>query len=157
MSAEAPVVVVRELEHKNFIGGAAVVAAHISALGASCDFISVVGNDDTAELVNNQLALQGIGNALSTDHSRPTTFKKRYVVENQKLFESVDLKHNLDTEIEDQVIAKLFDLAPHSTGIVQSQTSCAGCYRSSKAVKKSQLSTNYSYLGIFSAAVKSDQ
>ena len=33
MSAEAPVVVVRELEHKNFIGGAAVVAAHISALG----------------------------------------------------------------------------------------------------------------------------
>ena len=41
MSAEAPVVVVRELERKNFIGGAAVVAAHISALGAHCDFISV--------------------------------------------------------------------------------------------------------------------
>ena len=32
MSAEAPVVVVRELDSRNFIGGAAVVAAHISAL-----------------------------------------------------------------------------------------------------------------------------
>lgn len=121
MSAEAPVVVVRELEHKNFIGGAAVVAAHISALGASCDFISVVGNDDTAELVNRQLALQGIGNALSTDRSRPTTFKKRYVVENQKLFRVSRLEeHNLDAEIEDQVIAKLYELAPHSAGIVVS-------------------------------------
>ena len=55
MSAEAPVVVVRELEHKNFIGGAAVVAAHICALGAKCDFISVVGTDNTAELVKKEL------------------------------------------------------------------------------------------------------
>ena len=33
MSAEAPVVVVRELERKNFIGGAVVVAAHQRAWG----------------------------------------------------------------------------------------------------------------------------
>ena len=72
MSAEAPVVVVRELEHKNFIGGAAVVAAHISALGAQCDFISVVGDDSTAELVRQELAVQGIGDGLSTDpHDQP--------------------------------------------------------------------------------------
>ena len=31
MSAEAPVVVVRELEKKNFLGGAAIVAGHIRA------------------------------------------------------------------------------------------------------------------------------
>ena len=37
MSAEAPVVVVRELEKKNFIGGAAIVASHIRAVGAQCD------------------------------------------------------------------------------------------------------------------------
>ena len=37
MSAEAPVVVVKELEQKNFIGGAALVAANVSALGAHCD------------------------------------------------------------------------------------------------------------------------
>ncbi|OUU26439.1 MAG: ADP-heptose synthase [Candidatus Endolissoclinum sp. TMED37] len=121
MSAEAPVVVVRELKHKNFIGGAAVVAAHISALGAQCDFISVVGADSTAELVRQELAVQGIGDGLSTDSSRPTTFKKRYVVENQKLFRVSRLEdHNLDAELEDQVISQLKKLAPNAQGIVVS-------------------------------------
>ena len=121
MSAEAPVVVVRELEHKNFIGGAAVVAAHISALGAQCDFVSVVGADSTAELVRQELAVQGIGDGLSTDPSRPTTFKKRYVVENQKLFRVSRLEeHNLDADVEDQLIAQLKKLAPNAQGIVVS-------------------------------------
>ena len=83
MSAEAPVVVVRELEKKNFIGGAAVVAAHINALGAKCELVSVVGVDNTARLVREELKKRGIGDQLSNDPSRPTTFKKRYVVENQ--------------------------------------------------------------------------
>ena len=119
MSAEAPVVVVRELESRNFIGGAAVVAAHIAALGAQCDLVSVVGADDTAKLVREELALQGIGDGLSTDSSRPTTFKKRYVVENQKLFRVSRLEeHNLDADVEDLVISQLKKLAPSAQGIV---------------------------------------
>ena len=119
MSAEAPVVVVRELETRNFIGGAAVVAAHIAALGAQCDLVSVVGADDTAKLVREELALQGIGDGLTTDSSRPTTFKKRYVVENQKLFRVSRLEeHDLDNEVEDLVIDKLKKLAPSAQGIV---------------------------------------
>lgn len=121
MSAEAPVVVVRELEHKNFIGGAAVVAAHINTLGAHCDLISVVGVDENAELVRQELIDKGIGDGLSTDASRPTTFKKRYVVENQKLFRVSRLEeHNIETHVEDDVIAKLEQLAPKSQGIVVS-------------------------------------
>lgn len=121
MSAEAPLVVVRELERRNFIGGAAVVAAHICALGAGCDFISVVGADSTAEVVHQELAAQGIGDGLSRDPSRPTTFKKRYLVENQKLFRVSRLEeHNLDAAVEDQVIAKLERLAPEAKGIVVS-------------------------------------
>ena len=121
MSAEAPVVVVRELEHRNFIGGAAVVAAHISALGAQCDFVSVVGTDSTAELVRKELNAEGIGDGISSDPSRPTTFKKRYMVENQKLFRVSRLEeHNLDAAIEDQVIAQLERLAPTAQGIVVS-------------------------------------
>ena len=120
MSAEA-LVVVRELERRDFIGGAAVVASHISALGAQCDFISVVGADSIAELVRQQLADQGIGDGLSTDPSRPTTFKKRYVVENQKLFRVSRLEeHNLDAAVEDQVIAQLEQSAPGANGIVVS-------------------------------------
>ena len=97
------------------------VAAHITALGAQCDFISVVGADATAEHVRQELAIQGVGDGLSTDPSRPTTFKKRYVVENQKLFRVSRLEdHNLDSEVENQVIAQLQRLAPQSNGIVVS-------------------------------------
>ena len=47
--------VVRELARRNFIGAAAVVAAHIRALGARCDLVSVVGTDTTADLVKQEL------------------------------------------------------------------------------------------------------
>jgi len=121
MSAEAPVVVVRELARRNFIGAAAVVAAHIRALGAQVDLVSVVGNDSTADLVQQELQSQGIGDALTRDPSRPTTFKKRYVVENQKLFRVSRLEqHNLDGPIEEQLIARLEALAPLAQGIVVS-------------------------------------
>ena len=121
MSAEAPVVVVRELARRNFIGGAAVVAAHIRALGAQVDLVSVVGEDSTADLVQQELQAQGIGDALTRDPSRPTTFKKRYVVENQKMFRVSRLEqHNLDGPIERQLIAQLQALAPQAHGIVVS-------------------------------------
>ena len=55
LSAEAPVVVVKELEQKNFIGGATLVAANVSSLGAHCDFISIVGNDETAKELIDEL------------------------------------------------------------------------------------------------------
>ena len=121
MSAEAPVVVVKELANRNFIGAAAVVAAHIRALGAQCDLVSVVGNDAPGDLVQQELQDQGIGDALIRDRSRPTTFKKRYVVDNQKLFRVSRLEeHNLDGDIEEQLIMQLEDLAPNAKGIVVS-------------------------------------
>ena len=43
------------LEKRNFIGGAAVVASHIRALGAQCELVSVIGEDNTANLVKNEL------------------------------------------------------------------------------------------------------
>ena len=55
MSAEAPVVVVRELDTREYAGGAAVVAMHVSALGAKCRFLSVVGQDNNANLVSQDL------------------------------------------------------------------------------------------------------
>ena len=76
MSAEAPVVVVKELETKNFIGGAAIVASHIKSLGAKCHFISVVGDDTSAKLVEEGLSNLDIKFNLVKDNTRPTTLKK---------------------------------------------------------------------------------
>ena len=105
---------------KNFLGGAAIVAGHIRALGAQCDLVSVVG-DDRFHVVKAGLVSQGIGTGLVVDPSRPTTFKKRYLVENQKLFRVSRLEdHNLDAHVEQQLISELIRLAPHANGIVVS-------------------------------------
>ncbi|MFC1665007.1 PfkB family carbohydrate kinase [Pseudomonadota bacterium] len=119
MSAEAPVVVVRELETREFIGGAAVVASHIRALGVECTYISVVGDDEPGLMVRRDLKARDIGARVITDVSRPTTFKIRYMVDKQKLFRVSRLReHPLPSAIEDQIIASLEELVPESKGIV---------------------------------------
>ena len=121
MSAEAPVVVVKELEHENFIGGAALVAANVSALGASCHFISVAGNDDNSKSLIQSLEKYEVQHHLIIDDSRSTTFKKRYMVENQKLFRVSKLNDEmLEKTIEKKIINKLEALAPKSDGIIVS-------------------------------------
>ena len=105
ISAEAPVVVVKELEQKNFIGGAGIVASHIKSLGANCDLFSVVGNDDAKKFVNNVINSSNIGNFIIEDFSRPTTLKKRYLVDNQKLFRVSRLEENfVNEDIEQKLI-----------------------------------------------------
>ena len=121
MSAEAPVVVVKELEQKNFIGGAALVAANVSALGAHCDYVSVAGNDEHAKSLVNELEINNVEHHLVIDPSRPTTFKKRYMVENQKLFRVSQLEDDmLAPEIEEKIIKILDKLAPNTDGIIVS-------------------------------------
>lgn len=119
MSAEAPVLVVKELESKEYVGGAGVVSAHVRALGANCKFLSVVGKDENAKLVRKNLENQGIEVNLIEDDSRPTTFKIRYMVENQKLFRVSRMKeHSLSETIEDQLIEKIRSLSDNLDGIL---------------------------------------
>ena len=121
MSAEAPVLVVRELQKKDFIGGASIVASHIKSLGAGCKFLSVIGNDDAGQIIKKELSQKGILCEFIEDDSRPTTFKKRYIVENQKLFRVSRLNdHFLNKSIEEKFIEKLEKLAPNVNGIVVS-------------------------------------
>ena len=54
ISAEAPVVVVRELANKNFLGAAGIVAAHIKSIGCKCELVSIVGNDDAGKFAQAQ-------------------------------------------------------------------------------------------------------
>jgi rfaE bifunctional protein kinase chain/domain len=121
MSAEAPVLVVKELENREFIGGAAIVASHVRALGAKCHYISVVGDDLLSNSVKEVLNDRDIDMSLIIDPSRPTTYKTRYMVENQKLFRVSRIKdHKISEKIENEVINKLNDLAPDIDGIMVS-------------------------------------
>ncbi len=119
MSAEAPVVVVKELENRDFCGGASIVASHIRHLGAKCKLISVVGDDENGKYIRNKIASEKIEDGLIIDKSRPTTFKKRYLVENQKLFRVTRLEQSeINLEVEEQIIKELEIAAPTSNGII---------------------------------------
>ena len=119
MSAEAPVLVVKEIKNKNFIGGAAIVASHIRNLGAKCKLISVTGNDDNGRFIKKRLSNEDIKDGIVIDPARPTTYKKRYLVENQKLFRVSRLEQSeIDHEIEANVIKELEISAKDSSGIV---------------------------------------
>ena len=119
MSHEAPVIVVKEMETRDYVGGAGIVSAHVSALGADCTYLSVTGLDDRAELVKGYLGKMGVDSHLYSDKSRPTTFKIRYMVENQKLFRVSRLKeHSLPREIEDKLIRQIERKAETLDGIL---------------------------------------
>ena len=121
MSSEAPVLVVRELENKEFIGGAAIVARNAHAMKAKCSFISLVGNDNTGNFVKTELKKENINTKWVIDDARPTTFKIRYMVGAQKILRVSRLKeHHLDKKMEQDVIESLNFLAQGIDGIVVS-------------------------------------
>jgi len=119
VSAEAPVLVVKELDSEVFIGGAAVVASHIRQLGGYCEFVSVIGNDNQKNNITDFLDKQSIKSTLLIDKTRPTTYKKRYMVENQKLFRVSKLEdHPLENELEEKLIKSLREKIPNFSGVV---------------------------------------
>lgn len=119
MSNEAPVIVVKEIESKDYVGGAGIVAAHVAGLRANCAFVSVSGADTQAEYHETQLKEYGVDTQIMSDENRPTTFKIRYMVESQKLFRVSRLKeHSIPREIEDKVIDKIVEMGPLIDGII---------------------------------------
>lgn len=78
MSQEDPTIVVTPIHSTTFMGGAGIVAAHASGLGAEVEFITVVGNDSVKDLALNKLKEYNVKSNLFIDESRPTTLKQRF-------------------------------------------------------------------------------
>ena len=85
MSHEDPSIVVTPVDSQKFIGGAGIVASHASGLGASVDFISVSGEDESRKYALECLSKNRVNASLLIDESRPTTLKQRYRSKNKSL------------------------------------------------------------------------
>lgn len=121
MSSEAPVLVLRELNSKEYVGGAAVVSRHVSALGAKCSFISIIGSDDPGKLVKKELEKDNVEAKLIVDEDRPTTFKIRYMVDSQKILRVSRLKdHYINQKIENRLIEHIDSMVGSIHGIIVS-------------------------------------
>jgi D-beta-D-heptose 7-phosphate kinase / D-beta-D-heptose 1-phosphate adenosyltransferase len=79
ISPEAPVQVINASDPEEIVGGAGNVARNIVALGAKCDVIGVVGQDEAGSRIKDLLSLANVNAYLVDGHSRITTVKTRYV------------------------------------------------------------------------------
>jgi len=123
ISPEAPVPVVRFDREHHRVGGSANVAHNIRALRGRVELAGVVGRDDEARLIHEDLAALGIGCAgLIEDPGRCTTKKVRLVTMRNQQVARIDYEQ--DEEISDTVAERLVttldSLAPHACAFVVS-------------------------------------
>ena len=85
ISPEAPVPVVLIEKDEERLGGAANVARNVSALGAGCSLLGIVGNDEAGHTVGNMLNEGGITPFLHVDANISTTVKLRVIGRQQQL------------------------------------------------------------------------
>jgi rfaE bifunctional protein kinase chain/domain len=104
ISPEAPVPVVRVRERRQALGGAANVAQNVSALGADCDLVAVVGDDRAGETLRDMLAQGGMADRSLVRVARPTTTKTRVMARSQQL---VRFDEEDDTDLHGDEVARV--------------------------------------------------
>lgn len=92
MSQEDPTLVVTPVEKKRFIGGAGIVAGHVAGLGATVNYVSIVGDDSLAEESRAGLMEMGVRAEFIKDPSRPTTIKQRFRAHGKTLLRVSELR-----------------------------------------------------------------
>jgi rfaE bifunctional protein kinase chain/domain len=121
ISPEAPVPVVRLESETTKLGGAANVAANISALGARAVLFGLCGKDEAADQLKDLLKQRGIDSAgLIETSARPTTIKTRILAHSQQVVRT-DREDDrpVDSPLVQQLVAKLAELGPFD-GIILS-------------------------------------
>ena len=109
VSPEAPVLVFEKQDERFLLGGACNVAANLVSMGARPSVLGVVGDDEVALRMREQLALVGIdAERIVTDPTRPTTVKTRYVSRTQQVMRvDVEQRHALGGVAREALLAGL--------------------------------------------------
>jgi rfaE bifunctional protein kinase chain/domain len=109
LSPEAPVPVVTVRERHAALGGAANVAANVSAMGATCLLVGAVGDDNDAIAIRQELAVARLdARHVLTMAGRPTTSKTRIVARTQQI---VRIDDEVDTLVQGSDLDRLIAAA----------------------------------------------
>ncbi len=120
ISPEAPVPVVVFENEEVRLGGAANVAHNLRALGSAADLIGVVGDDESAAQLRNELAVKDIhSTGLNTDRGRRTTTKLRVVTTRNQQVSRIDFEsdHDVGTAVE-EAIGRQLEMRARSAQVV---------------------------------------
>ena len=92
-SSDTPTFSVKQEHAKLFVGGAGIVAKHLAGLGADVTLTTVLGQDEMAGFVVQDLAAAGVRPNAVYDAHRPTVLKERFWASGYKLLQ-VDTADN---------------------------------------------------------------
>lgn len=95
---KSPTFSVRHQTTEKFSGGAAIVAKHMRAAGADVTYTTVLGNDPLKEFVVDDLEAAGVHCVAFADHTRPTTYKQRFIADGQKMLQVDQVDNRAITE-----------------------------------------------------------
>jgi rfaE bifunctional protein kinase chain/domain len=121
ISPEAPVPVVRFQREEFRLGGAANVAHNVHALGAQPILLGVVGQDEGARRLTDELSRIGISaHGLVQDPDRCTTRKLRVVTRRNQQVSRIDYETDgpLNGEVERGLVERLDRELPHAAVVV---------------------------------------
>jgi D-beta-D-heptose 7-phosphate kinase / D-beta-D-heptose 1-phosphate adenosyltransferase len=124
ISPEAPAPVLAVTRNEMTVGAAGNVARNITALGARCILIGVVGDDDAGRTLTARLSAEtAIETHVIVDTSRPTTRKVRYVSEQHSthlLRADWELARPIEGALEQVVLERALAALPRVASIVLS-------------------------------------
>ena len=113
LSGEDPTIVVTPVDSERFIGGAGIVAAHASGLGAKKTYLfTVLGDDEVGEFASEKLSEHKISAFPLLDPSRPTTHKQRFRSRGKSLLRVSRLTQNpISADLQIQMLKKISEIA----------------------------------------------
>ena len=127
MSREEPSLVVSPVGRDLFLGGAGIVAAHASSLGARVSFFSIVGRDAMADFAREHLSKGRVDANLFVDESRPTILKQRFRSAGKTLLRVNHLRrHPIDRELQGCMVDRFMEMLPELDLVIFSDFNYGG-------------------------------
>jgi D-beta-D-heptose 7-phosphate kinase/D-beta-D-heptose 1-phosphate adenosyltransferase len=122
ISPESPVPVLSIVREEKMLGGAGNVLSNLAGLGARCDLIGVIGDDDSGIELRQLVKARGASAAaLVVDPARPTTVKTRFLAGHQQMLRAdTEAKHALSAALQDEFFAQAERLMPQARVLVLS-------------------------------------
>ncbi len=103
-TTKTPTFSVKKISDEIFLGGAAIVAKHLSRLGAKVSFTTLIGSDYLSKFVKKDLDKSGIKLNPILDKNRNTTLKERYWADKYKLLQVNTVDNQIPTR---EIISKI--------------------------------------------------
>ena len=85
IAADGPMMSLVPLEHRDYLGGAAVIARHLAGLGAEPTLLAGFGSDEASDAAIDDLESSGV-HVLAVRNRKKIATRTRFVVDTQKLF-----------------------------------------------------------------------